>query len=135
MKSRKTTENQVLSQTEEMKDCPLIIQDIGAEIAGYFEIASEVTFANEEDDRIVDLLVRLYGAGKYHEAVMLLKVVFSLIEYEEAGAILSFIGNRNGDKVEEWFIRSFMSKSSRCEVSRIRSLIGADGRKEEQDHE
>lgn len=107
MANRKKQEVFVPALSEEMKECPLIIRDIGATVSGYFEVASEVSFANEEDEQIIDLLIRLYIGGRYHEAVMLLRVVFSLIEYEEAQAILSLIHEKNGSNTEELFINRY----------------------------
>ena len=135
MANKKKQEVYVPALSEEMKECPLIIRDIGASAAGYFEVASEVSFANEEDEQIIDLLIRLYIGGRYHEAVMLLRVVFSLIGYEEAQAILSLIHERNGSSTEELFVKAFMASSLRCEVSRIKALMDEENREEEKDHE
>ena len=122
MINKKKQETDAKEVKEEMDLCCPIINEMGKTVAAYFEMAAEVTFENDDDDRIIDLLTRLYVGERYCEAVKLLRVVFGLIEYSEAEMILSFITEKNGPDTEEMFIKAFMRNSLRCEVSSIRKI-------------
>ena len=99
----------VRGKMETEAECPLIIREIAQGASEYFEYATEYgVFENDEDDQVEELLLRLYRAGCYKEAVCLLRLVFSIAKFDAACAMMSLIHDEHEERREEFFIREFM---------------------------
>ena len=104
-----------LTEPEEKDRYPLIIAEIAQGVSDCLELETEMgSFMNDEDDLLVDLLLMLYKGGNYREAVLLLRLAFTVTGNDSAVALLSIIRDGNGGKVEESFMKEFMVRSQRC---------------------
>ena len=113
---RNKEKDQTVKADAEMElTCPAIITEIAQGVSGWFEYATEYgTFENDEDDQVTELLLMLYRGGSYKEAVKLLKLVFTSMNFDSACALLSLIHDSQDDKREEAFVKAFMTASTRC---------------------
>ena len=111
--------------TETLKDeGPAIIDEIAGGVSDWYEYAMEyIANQYDEDDKITDLLM-MNRAGNYTEAVRLLRLVFSIMEMEPAMALISLIHDSKDDKREEFFMKAFMERSSKC---RFRAMFEGAG--------
>ena len=115
MLKNKEKDQTVKAGAEMENTYPAIITEIAQGVSGWFEYATEYgAFENDEDDQVTELLLMLYRGGSYREAVKLLKLVFTSMNFDSACAMLSLIHDSQDDKREEAFVRAFMTASTRC---------------------
>lgn len=98
--------------------CPMI-EEIAGQVAAGFEVAAEISFENDEDEIIFDLMMRLIANGMFMEAVDVLTLAFSLVAEEKAYALTALIANSGRDDVCRMFMQSFAEQSDRCEVRHV----------------
>ena len=98
--------------------CPMI-DEIAKQVAKGFELATERVFANDEDEIIFDIMMRLFASGNLMEAVDVLTLTFSIIDSVDAYALCALIANSGRDDVYRQFLLSFAEHSGRCEIKHI----------------
>lgn len=94
--------------------CPLI-DDIGRQAAYGFDLAREYAFEHDEDEILLDLMMRLYIDDKYMEAVDMLTITFALIGADQMYTKMALVAASGRDDIYELFLDSFIDHSERCQ--------------------